>query len=48
MCELEYLVSKVRGAEPFFLLAGPNVIKLEEHMFIMARQIKSSTEKLGL
>ncbi|KAH9314225.1 hypothetical protein KI387_022852, partial [Taxus chinensis] len=36
------------GAEPFFLLAGPNVIESEEHILKMARQIKSVTEKLGV
>ncbi|KAG5024768.1 hypothetical protein JHK82_020670 [Glycine max] len=29
------------GANPFFLLAGPNVIELEEHILRMAKNIKT-------
>jgi len=42
------LYDQLKEAEPFFLLAGPNVIESEEHILKMARQIKSVTEKLGL
>ncbi|XP_057822661.2 2-dehydro-3-deoxyphosphooctonate aldolase 1 isoform X1 [Cryptomeria japonica] len=42
------LYKQLKGAEPFFLLAGPNVIESEEHILKMARQIKSVTERLGL
>lgn len=42
------LYNNLKEAEPFFLLAGPNVIESEEHVLKMARQIKSVAEKLGL
>jgi 2-dehydro-3-deoxyphosphooctonate aldolase (KDO 8-P synthase) len=35
-------------AEPFFLLAGPNVIESEEHVLRMAKSIKDISTKLGL
>lgn len=35
-------------AEPFFVMAGPNVIESSEHCLKMARQIKSITDELGL
>jgi 2-dehydro-3-deoxyphosphooctonate aldolase (KDO 8-P synthase) len=38
----------LRTAEPFFVMAGPNVIESEEHALKMARQIKSVTDELGL
>ncbi|XP_048425795.1 2-dehydro-3-deoxyphosphooctonate aldolase-like isoform X1 [Pyrus x bretschneideri] len=37
-----------QAAEPFFLLAGPNVIESEEHIFRMAKHIKSVATKVGL
>lgn len=39
---------ELTAAEPFFLMAGPNVIESEEHVLKMARQIKSVTDELGL
>jgi 2-dehydro-3-deoxyphosphooctonate aldolase (KDO 8-P synthase) len=35
----------LRTAEPFFVMAGPNVIESEEHALKMARQIKSVTDE---
>ena len=34
-----------QGADPFFLMAGPNVIQSEEHIFKMCRQIKHVTDR---
>ncbi|KAK3026826.1 hypothetical protein RJ639_040727 [Escallonia herrerae] len=42
------LYDKLKVAEPFFLLAGPNVIESEEHVLRMAEHIKAITSKLGL
>ncbi|CAN6465474.1 unnamed protein product [Victoria cruziana] len=42
------LFSQLKAAEPFFLLAGPNVIESEEHVLAMARRIKDITSKVGL
>lgn len=38
-------ISKLQAAEPFFLLAGPNVIESEEHILQMAKHIKHITTK---
>ncbi|XP_063948543.1 2-dehydro-3-deoxyphosphooctonate aldolase 1 isoform X1 [Daucus carota subsp. sativus] len=42
------LYNKLKSAEPFFVLAGPNVIESEEHVLRMASHIKTITSKLGL
>ncbi|KAK4836814.1 hypothetical protein QYF36_000402 [Acer negundo] len=42
------LYNQLKAAEPFFLLAGPNVIESEEHVLHMASRIKSISTKLGL
>lgn len=34
-----------QAAEPFFLLAGPNVIESEDHILHMAKNIKAITSK---
>lgn len=34
-----------QSADPFFLMAGPNVIESEEHIFYMAKHIKAITAK---
>ena len=39
---------QLQAAEPFFVMAGPNVIQSEEHVLKLARQIKAVTDKLGL
>jgi hypothetical protein len=36
---------KLQGADPFFIMAGPNVIQSEEHIFKMCRQIKHITDR---
>eukprot|EP01018_Ginkgo_biloba_P036467 Gb_16280 [translate_table: standard] len=48
MASSSALYNQLKGAEPFFLFAGPNVIESEDHILKMARQIKSITDKLGL
>nr|CAN61837.1 hypothetical protein VITISV_018855 [Vitis vinifera] len=42
------LYNQLKSSEPFFLLAGPNVIESEEHIMYMAKAIKSLTSKFGL
>ncbi|MQL85890.1 hypothetical protein Taro_018430 [Colocasia esculenta] len=42
------LFNQLKAAEPFFLLAGPNVIESEEHILKMAKHIKGITSSLGL
>ncbi|XWS10562.1 hypothetical protein CRYUN_Cryun38cG0006300 [Craigia yunnanensis] len=42
------LLNQLKGAEPFFLIAGPNVIESEDHILRMAHRIKTITTKLGL
>ncbi|XP_055959563.1 2-dehydro-3-deoxyphosphooctonate aldolase [Mercurialis annua] len=42
------LYNELKAAEPFFLLAGPNVIESEEHIFKMAKHLKFISTKLGL
>ncbi|KAK4491861.1 hypothetical protein RD792_002640, partial [Penstemon davidsonii] len=42
------LYNQLKTAEPFFVLAGPNVIESEEHILNMAKHIKAITTKLGL
>ena len=39
---------QLKAAQPFFIMAGPNVIQSEEHVLKLARQIKAVTDKLGL
>lgn len=46
--ESSLLFNQLRAAEPFFLLAGPNVIESEEHIFRMAKHIKNISSKFGL
>lgn len=47
MQESEFF-KQLKAAEPFFVMAGPNVIQSEEHVLKLARQIKAVTDKLGL
>ncbi|KAK9167862.1 hypothetical protein Syun_000002 [Stephania yunnanensis] len=42
------LFNQLKAAHPFFLLAGPNVIESEDHIFRMAKHIKAITSKFGL
>ena len=42
-CRYEFYPSE--GSDPFFLMAGPNVIQSEEHIFKMCRQIKQVTDR---
>ena len=47
MQESEFF-QQLKAAQPFFVMAGPNVIQSEEHVLKLARQIKAVTDKLGL
>ncbi|KAI3935777.1 hypothetical protein MKX01_032961 [Papaver californicum] len=42
------LFNQLKSAECFFVLAGPNVIESEEHIFKMAKHIKHITNKVGV
>ncbi|KAH1156042.1 hypothetical protein GLYMA_18G248300v4 [Glycine max] len=42
------LFNHLKGADPFFLLAGPNVIESEEHILRMAKNIKSVASEVGI
>ncbi|RAL50480.1 hypothetical protein DM860_016947 [Cuscuta australis] len=42
------LFNQLKAAEPFFLLAGPNVIESEDHILYMAKHLKTTASKLGL
>ncbi|KAL1495340.1 hypothetical protein AB1Y20_016710 [Prymnesium parvum] len=42
------LWAKLRAAQPFFLIAGPNVIESREHCLRMADMIQSVTSRLGI
>lgn len=42
------LYSQLKESTPFFLLAGPNVVQSEEHIFKMCREIKSVTNSCGI
>uniref|UniRef100_A0A7N0RGZ9 3-deoxy-8-phosphooctulonate synthase n=1 Tax=Kalanchoe fedtschenkoi TaxID=63787 RepID=A0A7N0RGZ9_KALFE len=42
------LYHQLKTAEPFFLLAGPNVIESEEHVFKMARHLKAICARVGV
>ncbi|RDX79045.1 2-dehydro-3-deoxyphosphooctonate aldolase, partial [Mucuna pruriens] len=42
------LYNHLKAADPFFLLAGPNVIESEEHILQMAKHIKSIASEIGI
>ncbi|KAK9750428.1 hypothetical protein RND81_02G196200 [Saponaria officinalis] len=42
------LYDQLKAAEPFFVMAGPNVIESEEHIMRMAKHIKAITSKVGV
>ncbi|PNX95387.1 2-dehydro-3-deoxyphosphooctonate aldolase-like protein, partial [Trifolium pratense] len=42
------LYHQLKAADPFFLLAGPNVIESEEHIMRMAKHIKTISSKFGI
>ncbi|XP_071927345.1 2-dehydro-3-deoxyphosphooctonate aldolase 1-like isoform X1 [Coffea arabica] len=42
------LFNQLKTAEPFFVIAGPNVIESEQHILYMAKHIKAITSRLGL
>ncbi|KAI7837884.1 hypothetical protein COHA_008371 [Chlorella ohadii] len=48
MAEESAFFKELKAAQPFFLMAGPNVIQSEEHCLKMCRQIKAVTDSLGL
>ena len=47
-CQESDFFKSLKGAKPFFLMAGPNVVESEAHCLKMARQIKAVTDALGL
>ena len=42
------LYASLKSASPFFLMAGPNVIQSQEHIFRMCRSIKRVTDEVGI
>ncbi|XP_020698172.1 2-dehydro-3-deoxyphosphooctonate aldolase isoform X3 [Dendrobium catenatum] len=42
------LFNHLKAADPFFLLAGPNVIESEEHILKLAKHTKAIVSKFGL
>lgn len=48
MAEESALFQELKASQPFFLMAGPNVIQSEEHCLKMCRQIKAVTDSLGI
>lgn len=42
------LFSEFQSSKPFFLMAGPNVIQSEEHIFAMCRELKRITDELDV
>ncbi|CAL5229636.1 g13000 [Coccomyxa viridis] len=48
LAEESDIFKQLKAAQPFFVMAGPNVIQSEEHVLKLARQIKAITDKLGL
>ncbi|KAK1267298.1 2-dehydro-3-deoxyphosphooctonate aldolase [Acorus gramineus] len=42
------LFNQLKAADPFFLMAGPNVIESEEHVLRMAKHIKTIASRVGL
>ncbi|XP_021839584.2 2-dehydro-3-deoxyphosphooctonate aldolase isoform X3 [Spinacia oleracea] len=42
------LYTQLKAAQPFFVMAGPNVIESEEHVMKMAKHIKAITTKVGV
>ncbi|KAK1290746.1 2-dehydro-3-deoxyphosphooctonate aldolase [Acorus calamus] len=42
------LFNQLKAADPFFLMAGPNVIESEEHILRMAKHIKTIASRVGL
>lgn len=48
MAEYSEFFTELKSSQPFFVMAGPNVIESAEHCLKMARQIKTVTDSLGL
>lgn len=42
------LFGDLKSSQPFFLMAGPNVIQSEEHIFAMCRELKRVTDELDV
>ena len=42
------LFGELKSSQPFFLMAGPNVIQSEEHIFAMCRELKRVTDELDV
>ncbi|KAL4440248.1 hypothetical protein ABPG75_003249 [Micractinium tetrahymenae] len=48
MAEESPFFQELKASQPFFLMAGPNVIQSEAHVLKMCRQIKAVTDSLGI
>ncbi|KAL4427331.1 hypothetical protein ABPG77_003240 [Micractinium sp. CCAP 211/92] len=48
MTEESPFFQELKASQPFFLMAGPNVIQSEAHALKMCRQIKAVTDSLGV
>ena len=48
LTESNALFGELKSSQPFFVIAGPNVIQSEEHIFAMCRELKRVTDELDV
>ena len=48
LTESNALFGELKSSQPFFVIAGPNVIQSEEHIFAMCRELKRVTDSLDV
>jgi len=48
LTESSELFNNLSSSRPFFLMAGPNVIQSEDHIFSMCRELKRATDELEI
>ena len=48
LTESNALFGELKSSQPFFVMAGPNVIQSEEHVFAMCRELKRVTDELDV
>ena len=48
LTESNALFGELKSSQPFFVIAGPNVIQSEEHIFAMCRELKRVTDALDV
>lgn len=46
--EADELFGQLKASSPFFLMAGPNVIESEKHVFAMCRELKRAADELEI